>query len=289
MYFRPSWERSVWLGHLFRPSPQWSWHPNPSLPLFWQSISSWHLFCSFLFWPFLLRGGASGLGLWSPPYFSLLFLFPRSPAPISVILLSIFRKIVGWLYYSHQFTLPFRRKILLSFCFLCDSADYLSAPITAKSSVLFGHVQRQPQARWPFEVEKTVRKRPKVFSSVDRSDKEHQAYISVSRYAFIVITKAKAKAWPKHDYLWLKCNPKLVNFILSSLAQAMRRKAKSYLSKNRWASHPKESYSSYYSLFNSTEFFAGAANLLSSTAASPDNQTAQIVAYPCWSASLALT
>ena len=85
-YFWPLWEGSIRLGHFFWPPPQWPWHTHPSSSLF-----SWHLLCSLFSCFFLLLGGASGPGFWSPTNS---FIHP-SFAPTTVPLPSIFRKLAG--------------------------------------------------------------------------------------------------------------------------------------------------------------------------------------------------
>ena len=65
----------------------------------------------------------------------------------------------------------------------------------AKSSIPFGHIKRPPKAWWSDEVESAVSERRKAFAAAHRSDEDRQAYISASRRASSVITKAKTEAW----------------------------------------------------------------------------------------------
>ena len=94
-----------------------------------------------------------------------------------------------------------------------SSATALFIPLArnvAKSFILFGRIQRQPQAWWSSVVKEAVRERRKAFSVARRSDKNHQVYISASKYASSDITEAKAKAWH------VTCSsPSLLNLIPS--------------------------------------------------------------------------
>ena len=65
----------------------------------------------------------------------------------------------------------------------------------AKSSIPFGRIKRPPKIWWSAEVESTVSERHKAFAAAQKSDEDRQAYISASRRASSVITKAKAEAW----------------------------------------------------------------------------------------------
>ena len=63
----------------------------------------------------------------------------------------------------------------------------------AKSSILFGHIKRDPVAWWSAEAEGAVSERRKAFVAAHRSDENRQTYISASRRASSVIAKTKAK------------------------------------------------------------------------------------------------
>ena len=62
----------------------------------------------------------------------------------------------------------------------------------AKSSIPFSRIKRHPKAWWSAEVEGAVSERRKDFVAAHRSGKDRQAYISASRCASSVITKAEA-------------------------------------------------------------------------------------------------
>ena len=181
----------------------------------------------------------------------------------------------------------------------------------AKSSIPFGRIKRHPKAWWSAEVEQAVSERPKAFAAAHRSDEDRQAYISASRRASSVITKAKAEAWQTTcSSLSPKSNPKSVHPLLRSIAgspssspnfpncsspresasvyaaylrshfsvsqpKALRSRARGYLTELRRATCPVESHSSFCSPFTPPEFLAAASNLTSSTATGPDK-----VAYP---------
>ena len=89
----------------------------------------------------------------------------------------------------------------------------------AKSSIPFSRIKRPPKARWSAEVEKAVSKRRKAFAATPTSGKDRQAYISASRRASSVITKAKAETWQTTcSSLSPKSNPKSVHSLLHSIA-----------------------------------------------------------------------
>ena len=89
----------------------------------------------------------------------------------------------------------------------------------AKSSIPFGRIKRPPKAWWSAEVEIAVSERRKAFAVAHRSDEDRQAYISASRRASSVITKAKAEAWQTTcSSLSPKSNPKSAHFLLRSIA-----------------------------------------------------------------------
>ena len=50
----------------------------------------------------------------------------------------------------------------------------------AKSSILFGHIKRPPNAWWSAEMESAVSERRKAFDAAHRSNEDRQAYISAS-------------------------------------------------------------------------------------------------------------
>ena len=64
----------------------------------------------------------------------------------------------------------------------------------AKSSTPFDRIKRHPKAWWSAEVEDAVNERRKALAATHRSDEDRQAYISASRRASSVITKAKVEA-----------------------------------------------------------------------------------------------
>ena len=65
----------------------------------------------------------------------------------------------------------------------------------AKFSIPCSHIKRPPKAWWSVEVEEAASERRKAFPAAHRSDEDFQAYISASRHALSVISKAKAEAW----------------------------------------------------------------------------------------------
>ena len=182
----------------------------------------------------------------------------------------------------------------------------------AKSSISFGCIKRHPKAWWSAEVESAVSERRKAFVTAHRSDEDRQAYITASRRASSVITKAKAEEWQTTcSSLSPRSNPKSVHSLLRSIAgspsssssspnfpscsspresasvyaaylrshfsvsqpKALRSTTRGYLTKLRRATCPVESHSSFCSPFTPAEFLAAASNL--STATGPDK-----VAYP---------
>ena len=158
-------------------------------------------------------------------------------------------------------------------------------------------------------MESAVSERRKACAAAHRSDDDRQAYISASRRASSVIAKAKAEAWQTTcSSLSTKSNPKSVHSLLCSIAgspssssyfpnfpncsfpresasvyaaylrsyfsvpqpNALRSRARGYLSELRRATYPKASHSSFCSSFSPSEFLATASNLSSSTATGPD-------------------
>ena len=169
----------------------------------------------------------------------------------------------------------------------------------AKSSSPFGRIKRPPKAWWSTEVEGAVSERRKAFAAAHRCDEDRQAYISASRRASSVIAKAKAEAWQTTcSSLSPKSNPKTVYSFLRSIAgspsssssppnfpncsspresasvyaaylrshfsvsqpNALRSRARCYLSELRRATCPDESHSSFCSPFSHTELLAAASN-----------------------------
>ena len=163
-------------------------------------------------------------------------------------------------------------------------------------------------------MEGAVSERHKAFAAAHRNDEDRQTYISASRRASSVIAKAEAEAWQTIcSSLSPRSNPKSVHSLLRSIAgsssssssspnfpncssprelasvcavylrshfsisqpNALRNRARGYLSELRRATCPVESHSSFCSSFILAEFLAAASNLSSSTATGPDN-----VAYP---------
>ena len=158
-------------------------------------------------------------------------------------------------------------------------------------------------------MEEAVSERRKAFAAAHRSDEDRQAYISASRRASSVIAKTKAEAWQTTcSSLLPKSNSKSVYSLLCSVAgspssssfspnfpkpffswesasvyaaylrshsfvsqpNALRSRARGYLSKIRRATCHVESHSSFCSPFSPAEFLAAASNLSSSTATGPD-------------------
>ena len=162
-----------------------------------------------------------------------------------------------------------------------------------------------PKAWWSAEVEEAVSERRKAFAVAYRSDEDRQAYISASRRASSVIAKAKAEAW---QTTCTSLSPKSVHFILCYIAgslsssssspnfpncfspresasvyaaylrshfsvsqpNALRSRARGYLTDLRRATCPVEPHSSFCSPFSPAEFLAAASNLTPSTATGPD-------------------
>ena len=163
-------------------------------------------------------------------------------------------------------------------------------------------------------MEEAVSERRKPFTAAHRSDEDHQVYISASRRASSVISKAKAEAWQATCFsLSPKSKPKSVYSILHSVAgsssssssspnfpncsspresalvfadylrshfsvsqpKAVHSRARDYLSELRRATCPVESYLSFCFPFFPAEFLSAASNLSSSIATGPDK-----VAYP---------
>ena len=180
---------------------------------------------------------------------------------------------------------------------------------TAKSSIPFGRIKRNPKAWRSTKVESAVSERRKAFAAAHRSDEDCQAYISASRRASSVMAKVKAEAWQTTcSSLSPKSNPKTVYSLLRSMAgspsssssspnflncsspresasvyvayvrshfsvsqsKALRSRARGYLSELRRATYSKESHSSFCSPFFPAKFYAPASNLSSSTATGPD-------------------
>ena len=89
----------------------------------------------------------------------------------------------------------------------------------AKSSIPFGRIKRQPQAWWSAEVEEAVCERRTALAAAHKSHKDCQAYISASRHASSIITKAKAVAWQAtRSSFSAKSERKFVYSLLRSVA-----------------------------------------------------------------------
>ena len=182
------------------------------------------------------------------------------------------------------------------FDFHCPSAEEYSSHSSAavlftflalnaaKTSIPFGRIKRPLKAWWSAEVEGAVSERRKAFAAAHRSGEDRQAYISASRRASSVITKAKAEAWQMTcSTLLPKSNPKSVYSLLRSVPgfpsssfsspnfpncsspresasvyaaylrshfsvsqpKALRSRARGYLSELRRVTCPVESYSSF--------------------------------------------
>ena len=136
----------------------------------------------------------------------------------------------------------------------------------AKSSIPFGRIKRPPKAWWSAEVEQAVSERRKAFAAAHRSDEDHQAYISASRRALPVITKAKAKAealqttWSS---LSPKSNPKSVHSLLRSIAGSPSSSSSSPNFPN--CSSPRK-WASVYAIYLRSHFSVSQPKVLHSTA-----------------------
>ena len=106
--------------------------------------------------------------------------------------------------------------------FSLSSAAALFTSLTlnaAKSSIPFGRIKRHPKIWWCADVESAVSERRKAFAAAHRSDEDRQAYISASRRASSVITKAKTESWQTTcSSLSPRSNPKSVHSLLRSIA-----------------------------------------------------------------------
>ena len=152
--------------------------------------------------------------------FFYLTLYLRSFAPTSVPFPSIFQKLAGMTLPSTlTLTVLLQRNARLFLFPLCSaSALFTSQALNAaKSSIHFGHIKRHPKAWWSDGVKSAVSERRRAFAVAHRSDEGRQAYISASRRASSVITKAKAEAWQMTcSSLSPKSNPKSVYSLLRS-------------------------------------------------------------------------
>ena len=89
----------------------------------------------------------------------------------------------------------------------------------AISAIPFGSISRPANAWWSPEVADAVAKRRKGFAKARCSDEDRQNYISISRYTFTVIAKAKAKSWQKTcSSLSPKTRPSKVFSLLNSIS-----------------------------------------------------------------------
>ena len=113
-----------------------------------------------------------------------------------------------------------------------------------KSSIPFSRIKRPPKAWWSAEVEESVSERRKAFAAAHRRDEDRQAYISASRRASSVITKAKTEAWQTTcSSLSPRSNPKSVYSLLFSIAGSLSSSSSSPNFPN--CSSPRESASVY--------------------------------------------
>ena len=78
----------------------------------------------------------------------------------------------------------------------------------AKSSIPFGHVIRQPQAWWSFEVKDAVRERRKAFAFIYKSGEERRACIEAARHACPSSENSKLRQGMTHARPSPKSNPK---------------------------------------------------------------------------------
>ena len=100
----------------------------------------------------------------------------------------------------------------LSFSFAAALFIFLALN-AAKSSIPFDHIQRHSKAWWNAEMAGAVSEGRKTFVAAYKSDEDRQAYISASRRASSVITKAEA--WQTTcSSLSPKSNPKTVYSLL---------------------------------------------------------------------------
>ena len=201
-------------------SPQTS---SPSMTLTHPPFSIAPLLTSsllFLLLLFLARGRCYRTWVLTIYQFFYLSLSLRSFTPTSAPLPSIFRKLAGM-------TLPptLTLTVLLQRNYSSLSLSSAAALFTslamnaAKSSIPFDRIKRPPKAWWSAEVEEAVGERRRAFATAHRSDEDRQVYISASRRASSVITKAKAGAWQTTcTFLSPKSNPKSVHSLLRSIA-----------------------------------------------------------------------
>ena len=167
-----------------------------------------------------------------------------------------------------------------------------------KFSIPFGRVKRQIQTQWFPEVEKSVKKKRKVFAVAYRSDDDWQTCISGSRNALSVITKAKAwqvtgsflspkSVYSLHSVASFFVSPNFsncfsprksasvyANYLRSHFSvshrKTLRSKVRDYFPELRRDTCPEESDSPFCLPFSSTEFTAAATNFSSFTATCPD-------------------
>ena len=135
--------------------------------------------------------------------------FPTTSVPLP----SIFRKLAGM-----ALLLTLTLTVLLQRNYSSLSLSSAAALFTflalnaAKSSIPFGRIKRYPKAWWFPELEEAISQRRKAFAAAHRSDEDCQAYISASRRASSVITKAKTETWQTTlSFLSPKSNPKTVH------------------------------------------------------------------------------
>ena len=197
-----------------------------------------------------------------------------------------------------------------SLFFSSAAALFISLTLnTAKSSIPFGRIKRQPKAWRSAEVEEAVSERRKAFAAAHRNNEDRQAYISASQRASSVIAKTKAEAWQATCCsLWPNSNLKSVysllcwiagsssssssspnfancstpresalvfaNYLIShfsvSQPKTLCSRARGYLSELCRATCHEKSHLSFWSPFSSAEFLAAASNLSLSTATGSD-------------------
>ena len=115
--------------------------------------------------------------------------FLHSTAPIKVLSPSISKKFVGMTLFSiPQPTVSMQKNTLLFPQLQGSTSLTLNA---AKSSILYRRIRCQPQTWWCSEMEETMRKRRKAFTSNYRSEEEQQPCISFSRHSASIIAKAQ--------------------------------------------------------------------------------------------------
>ena len=153
-YFRPSWRKSVLLGHLlWPPSPQWSWHPYSSSSFFQQL-----LLCDISFAPysFLFSCFWEVLQDLNSNLLAILLAVPLTPlCRLNECSPSLTFEKARWYDFALHIDLLYPSTEKYSF-FSVSSAAALFASLAlhvAKSFIIFDRVWRQPKVLWNLKVE----------------------------------------------------------------------------------------------------------------------------------------